>query len=60
MKAIIIIQDPETGDKSAFETDYFDAENHWNAECMIAAILPYKGIVTFDGETWQDLEQDHL
>lgn len=40
MKAIIIIQDPQTGEKSAFETDYFDAENHWNAECMIATILP--------------------
>lgn len=59
MKAIIIHQDQETGEKSAFETDYFDAENHWN-DCLIAAILPYKGIVTFDGETWQDIEQDHL
>lgn len=55
MKTIIITQDPITGERAAFETEWFD-ESRWNPDSMIAAILPYKHLVTFDGETWVDIE----
>jgi len=60
MTYIIITSDPITHQKGAFETEWFDPENHWNPECMIAVIRPYPGLISFDGFTWQEIEQDHL
>lgn len=59
MEYIIITQDTITGERGAFETDWFDEEK-WNPDCMIAVIMKYKRMITFDGETWDDIEQDHL
>lgn len=39
--------------------DWFNPENHWSS-CYIAVIDRAKSLVMFDGETWQDIEEDHL
>ena len=44
-------------DNSAFRTDYYRYENHWNDG--IYCIISNYGI-TFDGQTWEEIEQDHL
>lgn len=60
MKYLVIIIDPATGEKSAFYTDWFQAENHFNPEVGMVVIDQTQHLVTFDGETWQDIEDDHL
>lgn len=61
MKYLIIIKNhPESGERMAFYTDWFDAENHFNPDVGMIAIDLTQHLVTFDGETWQDIEQDHL
>lgn len=46
-------------DNSAFYTNWYQFENHWNdgIHCVIN-IGAFK--ITFDGETWEDIETDHL
>lgn len=60
MKYLIIATDPLTGGKTAFYTDWFQAENHFNPEAGMVVIDLTQHLVTFDGETWQDIEDDHL
>lgn len=60
MKYLVIATDPTTGEKSAFYTDWFQSENHFNPDCNMVVIDQTQHLVTFDGETWQDIEQDHL
>lgn len=60
MKYLVIVTDPATGEKSAFYTDWFQAENHFNPEVGMVVIDQTQHLVTFDGETWQDIEDDHL
>lgn len=60
MKYLIIVTDPVMGEKSAFYTDWFQAENHFNPEVGMVAIDLTQHLVTFDGETWQGIEDDHL
>lgn len=47
-------------DNTAFTTDWYTRENCWDSEkihCVVNT-LAYK--VTFDGENWQEIEEDHL
>lgn len=60
MKYIIISQDPLTGEKSAFYTNWFDAENNYNPEYSMIVIDRTSHLVTFDGITWEEIEEDHL
>ena len=60
MRYLVIVQDPYTGERSAFQTPWFDAENHYNAEYNMIVVDRTQKLITFDGETWQDIEQDHL
>lgn len=60
MKYLVIATDPITGERSAFYTDWFQAENHFNPDSEMVVIDQIHHLVTFDGETWQDIEQDHL
>lgn len=60
MTYLVITQDPVTGQKGAFETEWFNPENNWNPESMIAVIQPRRGLISFDGETWEDIEEDCL
>lgn len=60
MKYLIICKDPATGERSAFYTDWFDAENHFNPDYEMVVVDRTRHMVTFDGETWQDIEEDHL
>jgi hypothetical protein len=60
MKYLIIFEDPLTGEKSAVYTNWFNAENNYNPEYNMVVIDRTQHLVTFDGETWQDIEEDHL
>ncbi|MCM1165172.1 MAG: hypothetical protein NC401_04065 [Ruminococcus sp.] len=60
MKYLVIATEPTTGERVAFYTDWFDADNHFNGDADMVAIDLIHHLVTFDGETWQDIEQDHL
>lgn len=59
-KFIVIVTDPGTGEKSAFYTDWFDADNNFNPDCDMVVIDRTRHLVTFDGSTWQDIEEDNL
>jgi S-formylglutathione hydrolase FrmB len=54
------MQDPVTGERSAFYTNWFSAENNYNPEYNMIVVDRTQRLITFDGETWQDIEEDHL
>lgn len=58
MKYLIIYEDPTTGEKGAFLTQWYQYENHYQPGMMV--IDRTQGIITFDGEIWQDIEKDSL
>jgi S-formylglutathione hydrolase FrmB len=60
MKYLVIMQDPATGERSAFYTNWFDAANHYNPDYNMIVIDHTQHLITFDGETWQDIDEDHL
>lgn len=59
MKYLVIMQDPCTGEKSAFYTNWYDAEK-FNPDMNMIVIDRTQRLITFDGETWQDIEDDSL
>lgn len=59
MKFIVIWQNPITGERGAFETNYFDNEK-FNPDLEMTVIDKTAHLVTFDGEVWQDIEKDNL
>ncbi len=60
MKYLVIVQDPTTGKQSAFYTNWFDADNNYNPDYNMIVIDRTQHLITFDGEMWQDIEEDHL
>lgn len=60
MKYLIITKDPYTGERSAFHTNWFNAENDYNPDFDMIVIDKMRNLITFDGETWQDIEEDSL
>lgn len=60
MKYLIITEDPLTGERSAAYTNWFNAENNYSPEYNMIVIDRTQHLITFDGETWQDIEEDHL
>lgn len=59
MKYLVIANDPITGERSAFYTDWFQ-EDFFNPDVGMIVIDRTKHLVTFDGVTWQDIEEDNL
>lgn len=59
MKYLVIIINPVTGEKSAFCTNWYDAEK-FNPEMDMIVIDQTRRLITFDGDTWQDIEKDNL
>ena len=43
-----------------FLSNWFDAENHFNAEVGMVVYDLAKGVYTTDGEKWEQIEEDHL
>ena len=43
-----------------FLSDWFDAENNFNAEVGMVVYDLAKGVYTTDGEKWEQIEEDHL
>jgi hypothetical protein len=60
MKYLIIMQDPTTSERSAFYTNWFSAENNYNADYNMIVIDRTQHLITFDGEMWKNIEDDHL
>ena len=60
MKYLVIATNPITGEQEAFYTDWFQADNHFNPDADMVVIDLIQHLDTFDGETWQDIEQDQL
>ena len=60
MKYLVITKDPYTGEQSAFYTNWFDTENHYNPDFNMIVVDRTQHLITFDGETWQDIEDDSL
>lgn len=58
MKYLIIYTDQVTGNQSAFFTHWYQPENHYQPGMIV--IDRTQGLITFDGETWQDIEEDNL
>lgn len=46
-------------DETAFYSEYFNAENHWSRDIKCVIDLATDRI-TFDGDSWNEIEQDHL
>ena len=47
-------------DNTAFATDWYSHENCWNPETVHCVVDMYADKVSFDGENWQEIEEDHL
>ena len=60
MQYLIIFQDPNTGEKSAYYTNWFTAENNYNADYKMTVIDLVNDTVSFDGKTLQEIQEDHL
>lgn len=60
MKYLVIATNPITGEQEAFYTNWFDAEKHFNPAAEMVVVDLTSHLVTFDGNTWQDVEEDHL
>ncbi len=60
MRYIVITTNPITGEQSAFETKWFEPETHFNPDLQMVVVDTYRHLITFDGETWDDIEQDNL
>ena len=58
MQYLIIHIDFNTGKPSSFYSDRYDYENNYEAGMIIVNNSSNK--ITFDGETWEDIEYDHL
>lgn len=58
MKYLIIHTDPTTGEQCAFFTHWYQYENHYQPGMIV--VDRTQGLITFDGETWQDIEEDSL
>ena len=58
MKYLIIYTDQQTGEQKAFSTNWYMYENNYQDGMIV--IDTTQRLITFDGETWQDIEEDHL
>ena len=47
-------------DQTAFYTTWFEKEKHWNPDTIYCVVDIAKDQITFDGETWKEIEHDHL
>lgn len=54
----LIITKNEDGKKVAYLTNYYDHENHYMPEMIVVDTIAL--LVSFDGETWEEVDEDHL
>ena len=47
-------------DKSSFYTNLYDYENFYNSETIYAIIDLTKSTISYDGKTWNEIEEDSL
>lgn len=57
---IVLTKDPNTGKKEAFETEWYEYENHYNPDYEMIVIDLSEHRVSFDGKHWDEIEEDHL
>ena len=56
MKYLVIYDSPIVG-KTAFFTNYYQESNYQPGMIVIDRV---QKLITYDGETWADIEEDHL
>ena len=54
MKYLVICKD-----KTSFTTNWFEKEKHWSDD-IFCVVNNYADKITFDGETWNYINFDHL
>jgi hypothetical protein len=59
MRYLVICGNIETGERSAFYTKWFNANNYNPADDMVVVDF-LSGTITFDGGTWSTIEYDNL
>jgi len=60
MRYIVITRNPLTGVQQAFSSEWFETENHYNPDYDMIVIDRARNEITFDGITWEEIEEDHL
>lgn len=60
MRYLVIVINPVTREKEAFYTYYFDNDKY-NPELEMIVVDRFHNTITFDGgESWQEIEMDHI
>lgn len=57
MRYLIITTDQD-GKQIAFLTNYYEFENHYTPGMVV--IDSAKAKVSFDGQTWEEIQEDHF
>jgi len=60
MRYLIIFTDYYTGERKSFRTDWFNLSENYNSDLDMIVIDNLNNQITFDGTSWQDIEEDHL
>jgi len=50
----------ETGEQKCFYTNWFDKDNHFNAELNMVVFNLLSHKYTSNGIDWMDIDEDHL
>lgn len=58
-KYLVTWRNGATGESGAFYTSWFDS-GKYNPDLEMVIIDRVRDLVSFDGETWQDIEDDTL
>lgn len=58
MKYLIIYTDAASGVSSSFYTNWYQFENNFQEGMIVVDRTQH--LISFDGETWQDIERDNL
>jgi len=57
---LITYIDTDTQETKAFLDNYFDSENHFNADVSMCVYDLNKAVFTTDGKTWNEITENHL
>ena len=60
MRYIVIYTDYHTGERKSFRTDWFNLSENYNSDLDMIVFDNLNNQITFDGTSWQDIEEDHL
>lgn len=59
MKYLVVAKNPVTGERMAFKTNWFDAEKY-NPDFDMVVVDLMHSLISFDGDTWTEIDEDYL